>query len=406
MSILKKKDELQEAILMFLDDDNNENPENSYKKLLQQIDSNNVKNNRSELCSLLHLISNIINNHHRTPDFFIKLEKIFNLFKNEITKNLSNSKLFQIFRKSKLILLFLIENKMIIPTKNIYDVIMNQKYQKKFYLHFFYPEFEKFYDETIKTKISKEINFDCFEENRRIGENNAQICQIIKKDSIDEFCTFIDENKLNLKSTKIDSSIFETNSFLLDKNPTLLEYSAFFGSINIFKYLISKEVELTPSIWLYGIHSNNLEIIKILQENNIEPEDKSYRECFIESIKCFHNEMSNYIETNKLQQAKLESIFIQCMKFNNYHYFPNPQLLIKQEAFYNLCKYDYACFVELLIDNNDIDVNFAIDQSNKKPIIVATEKGNEEIVSILAKHPSIDINYQIITKFQVLYSLQ
>ena len=55
------------------------------------------------------------------------------------------------------------------------------------------------------------------------------------------------------------------------KITTLIEYTVFFGSNQIFNYLITRELKLTPSLWLYAIHSKNAEIINILEENYIEP---------------------------------------------------------------------------------------------------------------------------------------
>ena len=97
-------------------------------------------------------------------------------------------------------------------------------------------------------------------------------------------------------------SIFETNPFLIKRKASLIEYAAFFGSIQIFKYLQLNNVELTPSLWLYAIHCNNPEIIHLLEENHVIPEDKSYFECYKESIKCHHNNIANYIKDNLIDE--------------------------------------------------------------------------------------------------------
>ena len=115
-------------------------------------------------------------------------------------------------------------------------------------------------------------------------------------------------------------SIFETNYLLLkNKKTTLIEYSAFFGAIQIFRYLIQNKVELTPSLWLYAIHSQNAEIIHLLESNEIEPpENKSmknkYEAIFIESIKCHHNSIADYIKIIfylKLMKLKRTKKFFQ-----------------------------------------------------------------------------------------------
>ena len=60
----------------------------------------------------------------------------------------------------------------------------------------------------------------------------------------------------------------------MQKTPTLIEYSTFFGSIQIIQYLKYNKVPLTNSLWLYAIHSNNTEVIHFLEENEIKPEKK------------------------------------------------------------------------------------------------------------------------------------
>ena len=65
--------------------------------------------------------------------------------------------------------------------------------------------------------------------------------------------TDINKNNFSLKF-KIKASIFETNSFLINRTPTMIEYSAFFGSFQIFQYLLTNEVEVDSNLWLYAIH--------------------------------------------------------------------------------------------------------------------------------------------------------
>ena len=99
--------------------------------------------------------------------------------------------------------------------------------------------------------------FTNYEEKHQKGENDSYICSLIRQDSIEEFISHVNENNISPLS-KIFPSIFETNLFLIDnKNTTLIEYSAFFGSIQIFKYLLMNEAELRSSLWPYAIHSKN-----------------------------------------------------------------------------------------------------------------------------------------------------
>ena len=56
---------------------------------------------------------------------------------------------------------------------------------------------------------------------------------------------------------------------------TLIEYAAFFGSIQIFKYLVKNGVELYPSLWNFAIHGNNPELISFLEDSGLRFYTKS-----------------------------------------------------------------------------------------------------------------------------------
>ena len=104
-----------------------------------------------------------------------------------------------------------------------------------------------------------------FIEKRRIGENDSYICQLIRQDSIKEFVFYENSAKICLRR-KIEPSIFETNLFLIENEPTLIEYAAFFGSIKIFNYLRIHNVDLKSSLWIYSIHSNKIQMIHLLED--------------------------------------------------------------------------------------------------------------------------------------------
>ena len=163
------------------------------------------------------------------------------------------------------------------------------------YSEYFLPELNQYSRE--QGQENKEINDQIYDiifgNNRKIGENEDYICQMIRNDSVIEFIQYINKNNFSLKF-KIKASIFETNSFLINRTPTMIEYSAFFGSFQIFQYLFKNEVEVDSNLWLYAIHGKNPEIIHFLEEIEIEPNIK----CIKESIKFFHNEITEYLFDN------------------------------------------------------------------------------------------------------------
>ena len=56
-----------------------------------------------------------------------------------------------------------------------------------------------------------------FYRKRNEGENDSQICELIRKEMITEFVAYVTRNSISLNA-KIQPSIYETNSFLLKKS--------------------------------------------------------------------------------------------------------------------------------------------------------------------------------------------
>ena len=372
--------DIQENILNFLDEE--DNSEENFIILESKFNDKKIKDHSYELLSLLHLISKIGNNHHRFPNFFSKLEQILLIFKEDIKKYFPNSEIFNIFKSNKRILLFLIEQQLIIIDEYIVKRITEtDKYIESKYPQYFQPEilpfinekwFPKYENSNIEEEkenenenknkgngwveeIKKELP-ENFYEKRKEGENDSQICELIRNDMITEFIAYVSRNDVSLNS-KIKPSIYETNSFLLRKRFSLIEYSVFFGSIQIFNYLRLEGVELTPSLWLLAIHGQNSEIIHFLEDNHVELKDKSYKQVFYESIKCHHNDIANFFINNFLQNGEENSqdTINQCLKYQNFAFLKSKS--ISESSFCNLCKYDYCALVDDLLKDIVIDIN-------------------------------------------------
>ncbi|KAK8837042.1 hypothetical protein M9Y10_037088 [Tritrichomonas musculus] len=340
-----QKTDLYSTLLLFLENQTNESE--LFPKLKFQ-------ENRDDLREFLHLLSYISKNHFRYPGTIDKIEKILNLLKDNIKQTFSNSEIFNFFKNSKRILFFLFETKIITPSKFIVNTFLDKNMKDKNYHLYFHKIIDTFLTEdekeTIKSELSKldKNTLQNFESKCKIGENESYLCSLIRNDLIDDFV--IHTNQTNLKLTsQINSSIYETNSFLL-KNPktSLIEYAAFFGSIQIFQFLKLNNVELKPSLWLYAIHGRNHELIHLLEECHVKPDDSTFKQCYNEAVKCHHNEIANYISDNFL---KADSFF--CGLHNhNYEFFPNN--ISNDLIFSYLCKYDYVPLVKLLFKKDEL----------------------------------------------------
>ena len=191
---IKDMKNIQENLLIYIEND--ANTEEKFQNLNTILDNLKIRENQHELKSLLHMILKIANNHHRGPDFFTKIERLITIFKDEMTKNFSNSEIFTIFKTNKRILLFLIEDGILILDNYVAKKFLSNQYIKNKYPQYFFPELKPFIDEKWikKTKLKKMMNIDWvkgmnkelpdnFYENRKIGENESYICKLIRKDS-------------------------------------------------------------------------------------------------------------------------------------------------------------------------------------------------------------------------------
>ena len=362
---IAEKTDLYQKLLEFIDDGGEE----EYQKLEKALESQKIKENQPEIRIFIGLVSKICNNHHRLDNFFNKIEKILFFMKEVIKQTYSNIEIFNIFKSNKRILYFLFKENFIDFDESISKRITSEN----FFIHAKYPnyfitEIKKFIPNKLQKRYesqnrnllnlrkNEKINDDDFEKMRNIGENETHICQLIRNDSVDDFISYVNQNSISF-TTIIKPSIFESNSFLIKNNPTLIEYSAFFGSIQIFKYLILNKIELKPSIWMFAIHGRNAELIHILEEYKIEPPNNNFQFCLNESLKCHHNEIANYLFDSLLENST-NSSFSESIRYFNFYLFPED--LTVPHSFFNLCRSNYIYIVDFLLKTMNFDVNTKI----------------------------------------------
>ena len=371
------KKQLYSLVLQFIEDDEEENGE-KFTKLVDFIEKYHYAANKEELEDILSLISSIANNHYRNQHFFSNIEKLFLHLENQIKQNVSNTEIYELFKENKRILVFLFEKKIITIND---EIIHSMLYKKITYFNYFYNIIESLSNDTKRIEITKKSILDSnplilenFDEKQKKGENDSQICEIIRKDSVVDFITYVNRENISLSSTIVES-VFETNLLLLSKSPTLIEYAAFFGSIQIFQYLNKNGVELNSSLWNYAIHGKNPEIIMILENEQIEPIDSSYLSCLNEAIKCHHNDIVEYIKLNFLKSDDIKFDYFNDHLYYAYQNHNYEYILTKEkdddederkiETYTNLnyfyaAEFNYLELVKLLLKNKNIDINLSI----------------------------------------------
>ena len=211
-------EEMKTIQKLFLDFIENEESLEDYINLInyKYFENLNDQEKSNKLIEIIYLISNITNFHHHATNFFTNIEKIISHFKEDIKRTLSNYEIYNIFRQNKRILLFLFKEQIISID---YSIISNLSVAQEKYYDYFLYEILSFYKGTPINK--NEENFKIFDSKRKIGENENYICNLIRNDQVKEFIVHVNKTNLSL-STIIEPSIFETNRFLIDKNPTLI----------------------------------------------------------------------------------------------------------------------------------------------------------------------------------------
>ena len=373
---LDEMKKIQENILYFIE--NEEEDDGNFQNFIQIINDFKICDNQHKLKSVLYLITNISQNHHRGPNFSQKIKQILNFLKDKIKIFFSNWDIFNIFINDRMILLYLIEEQIIIIDEPIVIKYMNKFSYPPNYTTFFQPEFKPFLYKDYFHNYEIPENFS---ELRRIGENDSYICELIRNDSIVDFITYVHQKNIPLTSN-IPDSIFETNSYLNEIKynyghmPTLIEYAAFFGSIQIFKYLFNNDAKFESTLWYFAIHSQNNELIGILEEEGVQLVDFNVRDrhdeslhgndqyinmnhyLFYESIKCHHINIARYL-MDKFQKDDDEDekskIFYKSLRYYNFAFIQEE--FINKSCFQRLCSYDYYILVDILLKQGGIDLN-------------------------------------------------
>lgn len=382
---LDKMKDIQKLLLKYVESET-DNEEN-YQNLFNLLEDLNISQSKEKIESMLILINNVSNYHFRFSNFNLKIANVVRyLLKGKQT--LSNDELFFIFKDNKKLLLNLFEENHIVMNESIARSILEYPNQDAYYPYYFYPQIKPFISDKIAQQIYSEINIPKddnflknFRKNQNIGENENYVCELIRKDQINDFTSYCRQVETNLYS-EIKPSIFETNSFLLSHKPLLIDYAAFYGAINIFRFIftyMNNDPKYKQNIWLYLAHCPNEDIMKILNENNIKIPSSSYNFnpfnekvdpydiVLEESIKCHHIDFANFIFQNYINEKIMSyntennferNVYAYAFKYRNYVFFPSD--MNYKFLFYYACKYNYYEVVEFMLKCKSINLNIPI----------------------------------------------
>ena len=172
------------------------------------------------------------------------------------------------------------------------------------------------------------------------------------------------------------------------------------------------QVELTPSLWFYSVHSNNPQLIHFLEENKVplysEYENDFFDDLLNESIKCHHNEIVNYIRNNFSLRISSQCDYSPSLRYYNFNGIDSRKFTLKSNnliQFLELIKYDYIVFIEHILPTIRLNLNesksflipnpkdnFSYTIKIRNALQLAVENKKTEIVELLIKQPKVNIN--------------
>ena len=156
---IQKKKKLYSSLMEFFD--NSENIET--KTLIKDFEKQENIKNKEEIISVLHLLSQIADNHHWLPNFLDKLRNIIHYLIQEIKSQITDFEIYKIFKNNKRVLLMLFEQKIITSDEQILLDIMKIEDQDNFpYSHYLYSGIKSFIDEKEIKSIESNMkeNYD------------------------------------------------------------------------------------------------------------------------------------------------------------------------------------------------------------------------------------------------------
>lgn len=233
--------------------------------------------------------------------------------------------------------------------------------------------------------------------NAHLGMNTIPIYYSLRFDRIDDFLKFTASSQFK-NDGKVMNSIYERCSFVNEK-PRMIEYAAFFGSTECFKYFILNCEDKSPGLLRYAVCSGNAEIIKICSDLK----STTFIGTLGLSIEYHHQAISEWLIEAKKQTCNDQISIQNCFRFCNFEMFI---YMLKEGVNANFflieaTHYSNLLAVLFLLRIKGINVNFQDTKKGFTPLHYACLNGDVNIVKLLLNMNSIQINRRTISFFNI-----
>ena len=262
------------------------------------------------------------------------------------------------------------------------DIMRESIYTTMNFFIFFAPEIEKndpiYYSNLLNNSYYLKIfrmsnNDDSIQSKRKSGMNHLKIARLIQLDDAESLQELVAQDNLQI-DFKIPKSDFETCDFLnkLKCRITMIEYAAFLGSVNVFKFLLLQKASMNSFIADIASAGGNADIIHLLEQQHVTFNQSSLEAAII----CHQNQLFEYLHSNHNIQFSLNQLMLSITYFN------------------------FFCFNSILSENS-----FPIEMKDRVDLLVhSCTNGNLEAFQFLSKFVNFD-EFNLLPKKQDLFSL-
>lgn len=359
------------------------------QKILLNLNEENFKSSLDLILSLplfdeklkfQHFLESIDSAIYARPKMFkVYIDLILN-FQTKIKNELTQNELFHIFGSH--IVNFHLYIHSFYTTQFIKATCQNDEVISSIFTPFF---------ELIENnnEICCNIDANNFKENCLRGENPNLIAHALRNDDIKLLQYHISHSNLDV-NMKIPRSIFEISYILYDE-PSLIEYSAFFASLQCFKFLLMQpNIKISDKLSNFAVAGGDYTIIHLIENKNIKfsAEDLNF------AVQFHQNEVAEYLrDSYQIIDVNNESLFTSVTYYNICYFIKHinevqdinirnkfNSTLLHTAAFYG--QYDIVQFL-LNIDGIDIDAKTDL---NRSPIQIAEEMEENEIANLIKKY--------------------
>lgn len=247
-------------------------------------------------------------------------------------------------------------------------------------------------------------NYKQFKDYRIRGINHNPASRSIRLDDVEMFKHLVTGGELTVNSDA-PLSLFERNAYGKTKKLKLIEYAAFYGAANCFRWLLSEGADVTPRLAKFAAYSGKGEIIRACEEKAC-----SFAGAMAWSIKGYHFSGFKYLREEKAYPVDYATFIEMCKgKYKGLYYLvwkgddierilmSNPNVSVDRESIDNMmlafaAKANSPFLATAALRSSHLDVMKVIPMPHKTALHIAAVHNSLEVLDKLLGSARVDVN--------------